>query len=187
MSQSPSFGKVQAHVDIEVFSTVTLNMAPEDVPSDSADFLDVIAMAISDLVAPSEVMVRLPEEKLLHRIRRLVLTGELDLSVQVKATRSCFIENCNDYGILAAGKIEQEVQIAAATGILTDNIQEIATTKNVMILQSVVVNKFLVVNNTISVEEVEDDDDTDDSTSSAPFHAAHWCGIATALAGIMLI
>jgi hypothetical protein len=198
MSQLPTFGDVQARVDIEVFSTVTLNITSEDVPSDTTDFLDVISMAIMELVAPSDVTVRLPEAESLRRIRRLAVSEAdmLDLSVQVKASRSCFLDDC-DYASLAAGNIEKKVQMAATTGTLTDNIQEIATTKNVTILKTAVVNKLLVVNNTVVVEDIDeeeepvdvDDDDTDDdtTTSSAPFTSAHFCGIATALAGIVLI
>lgn len=182
ISQFPTYIDVQAVVDIEVFSTVTLNISSTDVPSDNTDFLGVMAMAIKSLIVPSEVTVRLPEGT--RRIRRLESGDKLDLSVQVSATRDCFVEKCDEFGAITAGRIEREVVKAALNGTLTSSINGFARMEHVGILEHAVVGSFQFVNNTVAVDTVKEDED---DTSSASISINKFYSIVAALVGIILV
>lgn len=181
---------MQAVVNIEVFSTVTLNVSLADVPNNSINFLAVMEMAIESLIFPSDVTVRLPDG--VRRMRRLKNGDSLKLAVQAKATRECYVARCDEFGSVTAAQIEERVSKAAFNGDLVSNIHEAAHMKNVTVLQNAVVYNFQLVNNTILVDDVETEEPGDgatgdDSTSSAPVGFKYWYQFTAALIAIMLV
>ena len=183
LSQLPSTDAVKAFVSVELFLTTTLNVTLDDVPSGGrGSFIDVIEMAIESILSGrSTATAYLPSG---HRtIRRLAVSDSLVLEVKVLVIRDCSYVDCEAYGSRVVNGIEETIKAKVSDGGLVESMNAIATTKNVAILETAVIQNIKFLNETVTVDSVV----AKDESSSAVPTMTQMSGFAVAVVSLFFL